>query len=147
MFQQVINFLNSNNWQYVELQSNQTITFGIAGENGNFKCIADTIKDENRFIFFAIYPTEIPNDKRNVMSELITRLNFGRFLGNFEMNYDSGELRYRVSLYHGTLLPNEDMVREMIFTSIVSMDIALISINALIEQNISSIKAYQMIKD
>jgi hypothetical protein len=144
MFQQVINFLEANSWKYTT--NNHTITFGIAGENGNFRCVADVIAEENRFIFFTIYPHAIPDNKRNAMAELITRLNFGRFLGNFEMNYDNGELRYRVSLYYGTLIPNEDIVKEMLFTSIVSMDVAFTAIHALIEQNISPNQAYQSIK-
>jgi hypothetical protein len=44
------------------------------------------------------------------------------------------------------LIPNEDIVKEMLFTSIVSMDVAFTAIHALIEQNISPNQAYQSIK-
>lgn len=50
---------------------------------------------------FSVYNYDIPEDTRHRVMEFITRANFGLFMGCFELDLDTGELRLRTSLDFG----------------------------------------------
>lgn len=46
---------------------------------------------------YCVIPTRVPLDRRPAVAEAVMRANYGLRYGNFEMDYDDGELRFRVS--------------------------------------------------
>lgn len=64
-------------------------------------------------------------------AELITRLNCSLFLGNFEMDFDDGELRFRTSIIGDNNI-TKMVLGHLIHVNIVSMDANLNLINDLI---------------
>ena len=53
---------------------------------------------EHQLLFYSVYPLNAPEERRAAVSELLTRANFGQFLGNFEMDWEDGEVRYKTSI-------------------------------------------------
>ena len=70
----------------------------------------------------AMWPTLIAAEKRGVVAEYLTRANWGLMLGNFEMNFDAGEVRYRTSLdvEGGVLTPK--MVKTQVEVNLGTID-------------------------
>ena len=67
-------------------------------------------------------PVHAPEDKRAAMAEFLTRANYGMMLGNFEMDYADGEVRFKTSIdcEGGTLVPR--MIDNLLTNNLVSMD-------------------------
>lgn len=40
----------------------------------------------------------VPEDRRLALAEFLTRANYGLFIGNFEMDWQDGEVRYKTSI-------------------------------------------------
>ncbi len=57
------------------------------------------------------------------MNEFITRANYGLPSGNFEMNYDTGEVRFRTSVFVTDRIPSYDEVEDLINTAFFSWTI------------------------
>jgi hypothetical protein len=57
--------------------------------------------------FHSILPVTVPNEKRGAVMEYITRANYGLSVGNFELDLDDGEVRFKTSveLADGELTP------------------------------------------
>ena len=68
------------------------------------------IADSDSFYIYASYPD--PADKcLTAMAEFITRANFGLKLGNFELDYTTGEIRYKVFVaLEEEQVPSYDMI-------------------------------------
>jgi hypothetical protein len=65
---------------------------------------------------------QVPDDRRLAAAEFMARANFGLVLGNFELDMEDGEVRYRVSIdIEGGELTNK-MVRNMIGAGVVTLD-------------------------
>lgn len=105
MFNNLIAYLDNNKIQYSMLEGQKVATYFVRTENGNFQCIADVKESSNIFIFYTIIGIIVPKNKRLVVCELLTRMNYGIIVGNFEMDMDDGEIRYKTSIdYEGSEL-------------------------------------------
>ena len=54
--------------------------------------------DLEEFLFYAVAPIKTPDEVRPAVSEYVTRANYGLRIGNFELDYGDGEVRYKSSL-------------------------------------------------
>ena len=81
--------------------------------------------DLSQFLFYVIAPVKAPEEVRAAVAEYITRANYGLRIGNFEMDYTDGEVRYKSSLdfegggTYGTLIKNT------IYPAVQTMDFYL----------------------
>lgn len=147
MFSKIIDFFKKEGWSYVPVENETAVILGIKGENGNFECLAEVNEVNNSFIFFSIFNENIPEGKRSEVSELLTRLNYGKFQGNFEMDFEDGELRYKTSIYYGSQGLNLDVIENMVLTNIATMDRSISGFMRLIYGNINPLDAYLQIEE
>lgn len=114
-------YLKNQEWQFSEL-SDEIITFGISGENGQFQCVVNS-DDENELLnFYTIYGSNIPENKLSEVLSYINGLNVNLNLGNFELDYNEMELRYKLSISHKYYDLNLDIIDEIFMTGIIIMD-------------------------
>ena len=60
--------------------------------------------------------------RRHKVAEFITRVNYGMVIGNFEMDYEDGEMRYKTSIdIEGTELA-ASMIRQLVYANLVITD-------------------------
>lgn len=147
MYQQILNFFKQQNWEYTEIKGKTIAMLGISGENGEFQCIADVNEGEKRLLFLSFCNVNVPKEKRINMSELLTRLNFGQFLGNFEMDFEDGEIRFKTSMYFSHGSPELEVIENLIMTNIFAMDASMPAIFNLINENISPLQALAALKN
>ena len=145
MFSKIIDFFKEQGWIYTVIEDKTIAILGISGKNGKFQCIADVREDEKKIIFYSLCNSNVSEDKKILMCELLTRINHGKFSGNFEMDLNDGEIRYKTSIYYGNLELSKDVIENLIMTNIVTMDNALVSIMQLIFSDTSPIQAYNSI--
>jgi len=63
-----------------------------------------------------------PEGKRHAVAEYTTRANYGLRIGNFEVDYSDGEVRYKGSLdFEGEKL-SFSLIRNVIYPSVQTMD-------------------------
>lgn len=72
--------------------------FTFEGEVWQWDGYASVLEDQQCNLF-SVCPAFVPTDNRLVMAEALTRINSQIGFGNFEMNFDDGEVRYRTSLH------------------------------------------------
>jgi hypothetical protein len=114
-------------------------TTGFQGENGQWPCYAEIKPDKAQFVFYSICPTNTPENKRALMAEFLTRANYGLLIGNFEMDYADGEVRYKTSIdvEHDRLSPA--LVLNTVYANISLMDTYLPGILKLIYSDASPV--------
>lgn len=136
-------FLKKQDWQFTQVEGKNILLFGISGKNGNFQCIADLIEEENKFIFFSVCGANTPTNKRKETIELLNVLNYKLFFGNFEMEIQDGEIRFRTSLLFNHIELNVDIIEEIVMSNIITMDKSLPSIMGLLFGEITVEKALE----
>lgn len=85
----------------VEELSGTILEMDYVGSEGEFKCQLLVRNKRREFICYALYPKAVPPSKLLALAELFILHNTD--IGNFELDWDSSQLRYRTSIdFHGS---------------------------------------------
>lgn len=77
---------------------------------------------EEKFVFFFEFSETTPPANAERMVEFITRANYGLTIGNFEFDYETGNVRYKASIdFSGTEL-HGILVRNLVLSSMYSVE-------------------------
>ncbi len=118
----VLQFLDEEQWIFQKLDPKPVIRTGYHGEHGTWVGYIHIDEERQQFLFHALMGLNIPQQYRAAVVEFLTRVNYTLVTGNFEMNMDTGEVRFRVGLE----APNDgvslSLVRSLIYSAIHSMD-------------------------
>jgi hypothetical protein len=125
-------FLQEDGWYPQQLEDRYVYRMGFAGENGNTTCYAQVVVDLEILVFYAVAPVKVPEAALPAAAEFLTRANYGLRIGNFEMDYSDGEVRYKSSLdFEGTTL-EPALIRNAIYPAARTMDRYLAGLMAVI---------------
>ena len=78
--------------------------------------------EDERIVFISAFPAVIDEDRRAAVGEYCHRANFGLAIGNFELDHDGGEVRFRTSLDVEGATPSEALVRNLVVANVLTMD-------------------------
>lgn len=115
-------FLESDNWYPQALPDKFAYRTYYSGRNGELRCYAQIRPELEILICYAIAAVRVPEDRRLAVAEYITRANYGLRIGNFEMDFSDGEVRYKSSLdFEGETL-TDNLIRHVIYPAVETMD-------------------------
>ncbi|WP_044302474.1 YbjN domain-containing protein [Rhodopirellula sallentina] len=90
------------------------------GKHGDIRVMM--IIDESMLQVFTHPANKIPESHRQLIAEAITRANYGLKLGNFEMDFEDGELRYQTALPLGDSFPEDDVIDHILYVGGAMID-------------------------
>jgi hypothetical protein len=114
VFDSVIAFLQEDNWRYEEIPGELAIRFGFTGKNARYECFGRVNEEHEIFVFYTVVPIRVPEAQCLLVAELLARINFGLNIGNFEIDLNDGEIRYKTSID----VEGGDLSRRMVETLI-----------------------------
>lgn len=98
IFSKLIDFMEEEEWKYEIVEGETVLRFNFKGSAGRLLCYADVEEEKDWLIFYSYLPVNAPAEKMPVMAEFITRANRGMRIGNFELDFEDGEIRYKTSI-------------------------------------------------
>ncbi len=98
LFEAVVQFFEDDDWKFMEVAPGQALRLGVSGRNGEYDCYAIVNEERETFRFMSQIPIKVPENQRVLMAEFLTRANYGLTIGNFEMDFTDGEIRYKTSI-------------------------------------------------
>lgn len=92
-------WLEANEWTYQEYPDKGYYAMHFSGQHGSWRVIVDLSASETleRVVIYSIYPIFVPELKRQEVSELLTRANYGMTIGGFEMDFEDGVVRMKTA--------------------------------------------------
>jgi hypothetical protein len=132
--------LQSQNLRYQVLTDGpqqKVLRMGMGMENGRFDVYIDVRPEQEQLLIFTVFPSIVPQSLRMRVSEFITRANYGLIVGNFEMDFSDGELRYKVTYFYDDTFPNSETVfLKSLYTSFHMMNRYLPGVMAVMYANV-----------
>ena len=121
LFDSVKKFMEDDDWPYQQLEDDPILRTGFSSDAGQWTCYAHIREEQAQVMFYSVFPFTIPEEKRMAIAEYITRANYGLRLGNFEMDLNDGDLRYKTSIdVEGAELPPA-LVRSLLYANVMTM--------------------------
>ncbi len=91
-------FFKEKSLRYEPIEGRDAFRIGFQIDNGDVRCIAHVDSSLEVFTWYTYFPTNVPDQFRNEVASFLTRANYGLTIGNFEMDYSDGEVRFKVSM-------------------------------------------------
>ena len=88
----------------------------------------------------------MPRPQAGPCAELLTRINFGRTMGCFEMDYEDGEIRFKTTLPFAQESFNMENLNNLLMFNLASMDRFLPTIMSVIYAGTSPAQALTAVK-
>lgn len=137
IFQTMVNFFTEDDWSYAKIQGEPALYLAFEGDNGSWNCYAKAREDEEQFVFYSICPIKVPKVKRRTLGEFIARANYGMMIGNFELDFTDGEIRYKTSIdVEGDKL-SFALIKRLVYANVTMMDEYLPGIKLVLESGMS----------
>ena len=122
IFQAIINFFEEDDWNFHRIEGIPVLSVPFTGRNGRWMCYAQAREDQQQFVFYSVNPVNVPEERRAAIAEFITRANYGMIIGNFEMDYNDGEVRYKTSIdVEGDELTSP-LIKQLVYANVIIMD-------------------------
>lgn len=134
LIEPVIGFIESQGWDYEIIERDRAIKIPFKGKNGNWDLYTQ-IEQEQFLLFYSILPNQVPQDYIATVAELLTRVNYGLTLGNFEMDWETGEVRYKTSLDIQSYPLNQQILESIVLFNLYTVDQYLRAIMQVIYSN------------
>jgi len=105
----VQDLLSEHGYRFIQSKQTEGILLSrIRLETGPFELVIETDSDPQEINIFLYLPTNVPEAKRLLVMEYLTRVNWNLQMGHFEMDLGDGRVRFVVSqLVHDGHLPDE----------------------------------------
>ena len=94
----MIDFFEDDDWNFQRMDDAPVLSMEFSGKNGRWVCFAQAREEQDQFVFYSILPINVPDNHIGAVAEFITRVNYGMIIGNFELDYNDGEVRYKTSI-------------------------------------------------
>jgi hypothetical protein len=115
-------FLEEDGWHPRQLEDKTIYRMVFGGKNGQTICYAQILVDLEQFLFYVLVPSKVPEEQRLAIAEFITRANYGMRVGNFELDFNDGEVRYKSSLDFEDAALTPPLIRNAIYPAVQTMD-------------------------
>ena len=147
IFQAIVNFFTQDDWPFTKIPGELALRLAFDGENGRWNCYAKAREEQEQFVFYSICPVNVPESKRMALAEFIARANYGMIIGNFELDFADGEIRYKTSIdVEGDRLSSA-LIKQMVYANVTMMDEYLPGIMSVIYSDVSPEDAIAQIEE
>lgn len=143
--QAIETLFSRENWK-IQKRDERSYTFGFRGENNRYDFFALIGENSNSLCVYAILPMQSPENKLMEVAEFLHRANYGMIIGNFELDFRDGEVRYKVSVDFEEDAPNPDHINHMIDCGLAMADRYIPGIGAVVFGGRSVEEAIEMVE-
>jgi hypothetical protein len=137
IFEAVTEYLQADDWPLHRIGDDSAYSTTYQGRHGRWVCIAIAYEERRSFVFYSSSPLPARAERRAVVAELIATANYHLELGNFELDPDSDDIRFRTSIQ----MPGHDLaplpIANLIATNVATMDAHLPALQAVLDEGAS----------
>jgi hypothetical protein len=122
IFEALQQFFQAEAWPAYPVEGQPVLELNYQGENGRWTCYAHAREAQQQFLFYSVCSANVPPALRPAAAEYLTRANWGLTVGNFEMDWADGEIRYKTGLEIEGDWPGTATAKRVVYTNLLMMD-------------------------
>ena len=138
-------FLRRLRWKPTKIPKLMAWQVNFDDEGPIAACAAHILPDTERFVFFVQVDVRVPMKRRVEVADLLNRLNYGTIIGNFEMDAEDGEVRYRASLDFRDTELTENLIANVVSSAMDATEDYVQAVLAVSEGELTAKDAFRKI--
>lgn len=140
-------FFESDDWPFEEHDELPMLKTGFKGSNGNYSCYFQERAAQDQLVFYSLCPLSVPEERRADVAEFINRANYGMVIGNFEMDYSDGEVRFKTSADVEGVELTPTFMKNILYANVVMIDRYFPGLMQVIYSGVAATEAIRQIED
>jgi hypothetical protein len=121
-----------NGWPFSAVHGAQVLVSDLSGPLGTWRFYAQVVDEQELILLYSVCPIRVPAERRLEVSQFLTRANYGLAAGNFELDFEDGEIRYKTVLQiHGGGL-DATVIKRLVRSNGMAMETYLPGVGAVI---------------
>lgn len=133
--------LEDRGWRYEHLDDNTGMRWRMRSSNGAWTCWALARDSGERLAVYSVLDAAVPEDLRTEAAVLIARINHGLAIGNWELDMDSGTVRYGTGIDVAGDRLSVALAARVIERNLLVVDIYVAGLTAFIEGRATATEA------
>lgn len=94
----VVEYLEARDIPHVVDPSGSIVGLLSASEKGPWTVYIAMLEADEQVVVHSAFNPPVPEERRDAIALFLTRANYGILIGNFELDLDDGELRFKTSI-------------------------------------------------
>lgn len=139
-------FLIAEGWLCEQVVDQPILHTVFEGKSGGWHCFAHCPPEIAQLLFYSVAPLRVAAVLRPAVAEYLTRANWGLLLGNFEMDYSDGEVRYKTCLQFDQTPLTPALLRPLIMGNVAGMDKYLPGLQGILSQEQTPLEAIHAVE-
>src|SRR5437773_6152327 len=95
IFDALQQYLTAENIRFETAGEATALRFGFRTERHSWVCVGEVREQQDFLIFASTLPDAVAEPRRGAVAELLTRINASLAVGNFELDWGEGQVRFR----------------------------------------------------
>lgn len=121
-YERLIQHFDERELFYLSNDDNRSVSADFRCEVGSYRIVAAVDTDSDLFQVFGYSPVRVPEGARSVVAETIARANYGLKVGKFELDVDSGEIRFQAAQILTEDSLHETVIDRLLATTMLMLD-------------------------
>ena len=115
-------FLEEDEWYPSRVDASYGYWVNYTGSHAEIRCFAQIRVETEILLIYAISPMHVPIESCAAAAEFLTRANYGLSIGNFELDYETGRVRFKAGLdFEGNDL-TPSLIRNAIYPAVRTLN-------------------------
>ena len=114
--------LNNEGVEYDIREDNEAVRFNVGGEMLEDPLLCTIFTDEDSFVTVVDMPFECEMGCLDEMAKFLTQLNCGMWMGNFDLDFDDGELSFRCFMQAMDGMPSDQVIGTAIVSAVRAIE-------------------------
>jgi len=119
----------------------------MEGDRATFEVWIASYEDSERVVVASLYPALVPPALRDAAAEYLHRVNIGLILGGFDLDYESGAVRFRTGVDLESVTHLGPILKNTFYSNIISADRYFPGLAKVLEAGIAPRDAVALIRD
>ena len=115
----VLTWFAEDGWSLTSAEDGHTWLASVEGEHGRWAVLVQLFPDRGVFACYSLVPVSPPSTRLAEVVEYLTRANAGLVTGNFEVDMDGGEVRFKAAVDLSEI-PPDDLASGSVIRALVS---------------------------
>ncbi len=133
LLETVMDYFEREGVEYAAIPGTSAVALRIDGEQLAWDAYVVTKEGRGAVIFYSVVPKVVPPRRRAAAAEYIARVNWGMPLGNLEMDYSDGEVRFKTSIMLGDQPLTDELFSNLADFNVVGSDTYIPGLLAVLE--------------
>jgi hypothetical protein len=91
-------YLERSGWDVERHPEEPLLRTVTESRDGTWTSYVRAREGEQQLVFYSVHPRSAPPEQLAEIAEFLHRVNYGTIIGNFELDYGDGEIRFKTSL-------------------------------------------------